>query len=61
MTSRRRLAIVFGLVFVVIGVALGAFAPALGYKIEWAGVTMLLALGIAVALMTYVLTAGSRD
>ena len=61
MTSRRRTAIAFGLVFVIIGISLGAFAPALGYNIEWAGVTMLLALGVAMALMTYVLTAGSRD
>ena len=37
--------------------ALGAVP--LGYHIEWAGVTMLAALGIAMSLMFYVLIAGS--
>jgi len=39
-------------------VAYGALAPVLGYHIEWAGVTMLAALGIALGLMWYVLNAG---
>jgi len=37
--------------------ALGAVP--LGYHIEWAGVTMLAALGVAMAIMFYVLIAGS--
>jgi membrane associated rhomboid family serine protease len=61
MSSRRRTSIVFGLVFLVIGVAYGAFAPVFGYDVEWAGVTMLVALGAAMALMTYVLTVGTGD
>lgn len=37
-------------------------AVPLGYHIEWAGVTMLAALGIAMSLLFYVLLAGSsRD
>ena len=44
-------------VFVAAVYALGAVP--LGYDIEWAGVTMLAALGVAMAIMFYVLIAGS--
>lgn len=57
MTSRR-FPILAGLLFVLVSVAYAAFAPVLGYHIEWAGVTMLFALGAAMALMSYVLIAG---
>ena len=39
--------------------ALPGIVPSLGYPPEWAGVTMLFALGIAMSLMFYVLIAGS--
>ena len=46
---------------VTIGVALlyGLAAEPLGYRPEWAGVTMLIALGVAMSIMFYVLIAGS--
>jgi hypothetical protein len=56
--ARRRLPFTFGAVFVVIGIVFGALAQPLGYQVGWAGVTMLLALGVAMALLTYILTAG---
>jgi hypothetical protein len=61
MTSRRRLPFLFGLVFVVIGALFWVTAPMLGYRIEPAGVVLLLALGVAMALMTYVLSSGLDD
>lgn len=57
--SRPRNAILVGLVFVVIAVIYYA-APALfGGHLDWSGVVMLGALGIAMSLMAYVLIAGS--
>ena len=37
------------------GVAYGALAPVFGYQVEWAGVTMLIALGAALGIMFFVL------
>ena len=51
--------IVIGLVFIVVGALYALLAVPFGYHIEWAGVTMLGALGIAMAVMFYVLIAGS--
>jgi hypothetical protein len=48
-----------GLAFPIIAVLYVIGAPILGYRIEWAGATMLTALGVAMGLMFYVLTAGS--
>ncbi len=51
-----------GAVFIVVAIVYAALAPVLGYRIEWAGVTMLGALGVAMALMAYVLISGApRD
>ena len=61
LTRRRRNSLVIGITFVVLSVAYLGFAPVLGYKIEWAGVTMLFALGWAIGIMSYVLTSGSGD
>ena len=61
MTTRQRNAIAIGVTFVVIAVAYGGLAPVFGYRIEWAGVTMLFALGAALGIMSYVLTSGSSD
>ena len=61
MTTRRRNSIIVGIVFIVTGVLYGALATPLGYKVEWAGVTLLPALGVALGILAYVLTAGSSD
>ena len=53
---------VIGISFFSVGALYAIGAPILGYHIEWAGVTMLGALGIALSIMFYVLIAGSsRD
>ena len=61
MTTRRRNSIIIGVTFVVVAIAYGGLAVPLGYHIEWAGVTMLFALGFALGIMSYVLTSGSSD
>ena len=61
MTTRRRNSLIIGATFVVISIAYGGLAPVLGYRIEWAGVTMLFALGFAIGILSYVLTSGSSD
>lgn len=61
LTPRRRNSLIIGITFVVLSAAYLGFAPVLGYKIEWAGVTMLFALGWALGIMSYVLTSGSGD
>jgi apolipoprotein N-acyltransferase len=50
-----------GIIFVVIGVIYWATQSAGGAHVDYAGVTMLLVLGIAMALMAYVLVAGSSN
>jgi hypothetical protein len=56
-----RNAILVGLLFVVIGLVYWV-VPYLGHwHIDYAGVTMLAALGIAMGLMAYVLIAGSPN
>ncbi len=59
MLARHRNSIVIGIACVATAVAYAGLAQPLGYKIEWAGVTMLVFLGAAMALMAYVLVAGS--
>ena len=54
-----RNAIFVGLLFIVIGVIYWLAPYALGGHIDYAGLTMLIALGAAMALMAYVLIAGS--
>jgi hypothetical protein len=51
--------IVIGLGFIAAAVLYALGAVPLGYHIEWSGVTMLGALGVAMSLMAYVLIAGS--
>jgi hypothetical protein len=53
--------IVIGVAFVVTAAVYALGAVPLGYHIEWAGVTMLGALGVAMAIMFYVLIAGSSE
>jgi uncharacterized membrane protein len=54
-----RNAIFVGLLFVFFGVAYYAAPVIFGGHIDWSGVVMLGALGIAMGLMAYVLIAGS--
>lgn len=51
--------VIIGGAFVAIAALYAVGAVPLGYHIEWAGVTMLAALGVAMAIMFYVLIAGS--
>jgi hypothetical protein len=60
-TTRQRNSIAIGVVFVVTAAVYYFAAPFLGYRVEWAGSTMLVALGIALGIMAYVLTSGSSD
>jgi hypothetical protein len=54
--------VVVGIGFIAVAAVYALGAVPLGYAIEWAGVTMLGALGVAISLMAYVLIAGSsRD
>ncbi len=50
-----------GLLFVVIAVVYWAVPTVGGWHVDYAGVTMLVALGVAMALMAYVLIAGSHE
>jgi uncharacterized membrane protein len=56
-----RNAIFIGLVFVAIGAVYWAFPYFTNAHLDYAGVTMLGVLGIAMAIMFYVLIAGSTD
>ena len=50
-----------GILFVVIGVVYWAIPTIGGWHVDYAGVTMLLFLGVAMAIMAYVLVAGSTN
>ena len=56
-----RNAIIVGLVFVVVAVIYWAVPYFGNWHVDYAGTTMLVVLGISVALMSYVLIAGSTD
>ena len=51
--------VIIGIAFISVAAVYALGAVPLGYHIEWAGVTMLGALGVAMSLMAYVLIAGS--
>ena len=59
MTPRRAAAV--GIIFLVIAVIYFVMAPILGYNVDAAGVTMLIALGASMSIMAYVLLAGQRS
>lgn len=61
MLARRRNAIIIGIVCVATAVAYAGLAEPFGYDIEWAGVTMLAALGAAMGIMVAVLDTGHGD
>ena len=56
-----RNAALVGIVFLVISFLFWAVPTMGGWHVDYAGVTMLFALGIAMAMMAYVLVAGSRE
>ena len=56
-----RNSIFVGLIFVVIAIIYWAVPTFGGWHVDYAGVTMLLALGVAMSLMAYVLIAGSHE
>ncbi|HTK45819.1 MAG TPA: hypothetical protein VL749_10760 [Patescibacteria group bacterium] len=53
--GRHANAIIIGIGCVVTAVLYGGLAPVFGYRVEWAGVTMLVALGAALGIMFFVL------
>jgi hypothetical protein len=53
--GRHGNAIIIGVACVATAVVYGALAPVFGYRVEWAGVTMLIALGAALGIMFFVL------
>lgn len=56
-----RNAVFVGLLFVFIGVVFWAVPAIGGWHVDYAGVTMLIALGVAMSIMAYVLIAGSPN
>jgi hypothetical protein len=58
--SHLRTAVAIGVLFVVIGLAYSFLAVPAGYHVEWAGATMLVALGASMGIMAWVLVRGSR-
>ena len=56
-----RNSIAVGLIFVVIAVVYWVVPTVGGWHVDYAGTTMLIALGAAMALMAYVLIAGSHE
>jgi hypothetical protein len=59
--SRNVIALGIGVGTILIAIAYAAFAPVLGYHVEWAGVTMLFALGVALGIMAFVLHTGPGE
>jgi hypothetical protein len=59
--SRHRNAIVIAIGCVVTAALYGGLAKPFGYPIEWAGVTMLFALGAALGIMFLVLHTGHGE
>lgn len=58
MFGRRTSAIIIGVGCVVAALSYAGLAPVFGYPIEWAGVTMLIALGAALGMMVFILNTG---
>ena len=61
MLSQHRNALIIAIGCVVTAVAYGALAPVFGYHVEWAGVTMLAALGAGLGIMFLVLHTGHGE
>lgn len=56
-----RQAALVGIIFVVIGIVFWAIPTYGGWHVDYAGVTMLLLLGVAMAIMAWALVAGSPN
>jgi hypothetical protein len=56
-----RNAIAVGLLFAVIGAVYWFVQEIAGFQVDYAGTTMLILLGVAMAVMAYVLIAGSSN
>ena len=56
-----RQAALVGIIFVVIGIVFWALPTYGGWHVDYAGVTMLLLLGVAMAIMAWALVAGSPN
>lgn len=56
-----RNAIFVGLVFVIVGAIYFGVQAGTGWTVDYAGVTLLILLGVAIAIMSYVLIAGSPN
>ncbi len=56
-----RNAALVGVLFIVIGFVYWFLPTYGGWHVDYAGVTMLIALGVAMGMMAYVLVAGSRE
>lgn len=56
-----RNAVAVGLLFAVIGVVYWFVQEVAGFQVDYAGTTMLILLGVAMAVMAYVLIAGSSN
>ena len=61
MLSQHRNALFIAIACVVTAIAYAGLAQPLGYRVEWAGVTMLVALGAALGLMFLVLHTGHGE
>lgn len=61
MLARTKYAILIGVSCVATATAYAGLAEPFGYDIEWAGVTMLIALGAALGIMVAVLDTGHGD
>jgi hypothetical protein len=61
MLRRHRNAFIIGIGCVVLAALYGGLAPVLNYDVEYAGVTMLVALGAAMGILVAVLEAGVGD
>ena len=59
--GRNANAVIIGVACVITAILYGALAPVFGYRIEWAGVTMLIALGAALGIMFFVLHTGGGE
>ena len=59
--GRNANAVIIGVACLVTAILYGALAPVFGYRIEWAGVTMLIALGAALGIMFFVLHTGGGE
>ncbi len=59
--GRHANAIIIAVVAVLTAFLYGVLAEPLGYRVEWAGVTMLAALGAALGIMFFVLHTGHGE